>query len=304
MGLKIHKSYPIDQCALFKLHSKRKLSTILGTSLPKLLRLIEQGDENYHQFEITPTGRKPRTVQHPKDQLQRVHTRLFNLLRRVTPPAYLHSGVKGRSYVTNAKSHIGEHSVRKLDIKSFYPSTKFHHIHQFFRDTLLCSPDVANILTRLTTVNDHVPTGSCISQALAFYAHLEMFNKMYAASSEVSINMTVYVDDVTFSGKNLSDSFIFIIKKIIHQRGLAYHKERSYHYNEPKLITGVIINKNEIKVPNKLQQAIHKESKELQQLTSEQLRSLTGKCNAAAQIEPKFLSSARRVRKRAIESIE
>ncbi|MET0100091.1 MAG: reverse transcriptase family protein [Sedimenticola sp.] len=291
-----NKSYPIHQCALYKLRNKRKLASILGLPLPKLLRLVKLGDRNYHQFEINPAGRKPRPVQHPKARLEQIHARLFELLRRVTPPAYLHSGIKGRSYVTNAKSHLGEHPVCKLDIKSFYPSTTYQHVSQFFRDTLSCSPDVAAILTSLTTVNGHLPTGSCLSQILAFYSHVEMFNKIHNAASDLGITMTCYVDDITCSGEGVTPGFLFEIKKIIHKRGLTYHKERIYRSDEPKLITGVIINKDEARVPNKLQRVIHEGIDELAASTVDDLRSLAGKCNAAAQIEPHFLGIASRVR--------
>ena len=290
------KAYPLHQCALFKLRNKRRLASLLGIPLSKLLRLVELGDRNYHQFEIRPMGRKSRLVQHPKEQLEYIHERLFTLLRRVIPPPYLHSGIKGRSYVTNAKSHLGEHPVGKLDIKSFYPSTTHQHVHQFFRDTLCCSPDVAAILTRLTTVDGHIPTGSCLSQILAFYAHMDMFDKIYGLASKAGITMTCYVDDITFSGKYVTPGFLFEVKKIIHQRGLSYHKEQLYRSDEPKLITGVIINKNNAKVPNKLQQSIHQGIKEITSSNADDLRSLAGKCNAAAQIEPRFLHYAKHTR--------
>ncbi len=291
------KAYPLHQCALYKLRNKRRLAALLGLSLPKLQELADLGDDNYQQFEIKPVGRKPRPVQHPKERLDRVHVRLFELIRRIAPPPYLHSGIRGRSYVTNANAHIGEHPVGKLDIKGFFPSTTNLHVYQFFTETLKCSSDVAALLTRLATVDGHIPTGSCLSQILAFYAHMEMFNKIYRISLEAEVNMTCYVDDLTFSGHGVTQTFLYGIKKIIHQRGLTYHKERLYRDNEPKLITGVIIKGNQIKVPNKLQQAIYEGINGLEGSTADDLRSLAGKCNAAAQIEPHFLGLARRIRK-------
>ncbi|MEJ1363924.1 MAG: hypothetical protein RPU64_14910 [Candidatus Sedimenticola sp. (ex Thyasira tokunagai)] len=124
-----------------------------------------------------------------------------------------------------------------------------------------------------------------------------MFDKIYRNASKAGISMTCYVDDITFSGPGVTPGFLFGVKKIIHQRGLTYHKERLYRSDEPKLVTGVILNKNKLKVPNKLQHAIHRGMIGLSGSTPEYLRSLAGKCNAAAQIEPKFLSLARKIRK-------
>ena len=291
------KTYPLEQCALYKLRNKRRLAALLNISPDRLHRLLILGDRNYHQFEIRPQGRKPRQVEQPKKHLERVHTRVFTLLKRVTPPPYLHSGIKGKSYVTNARSHLGDHPVGQLDIMSFYPSTTHQHVYKFFRKSLLCAPDIARILTRLTTVSGHVPTGSCISQLLAFYAHKEMFDEIYALASQAGITMTCYVDDLTFSGTSVTPRFIWEAKKRIHQQGLRYHKVRLYQAKDPKRITGVIIRGNEAKVPNKLQQSIHLGLNELSNQDLDQLRSLAGKCNAAAQIETRFQSAARRVRK-------
>jgi len=291
-------SYPINQCALYRLTTKRKLASLLNLTNEKLLWLAEQGDKNYRTFVITPDGRKSRTVEQPKKELEHVHSRLFDLLRRVEAPEYLYSGVRGRSYVTNASQHIGCHNLAKLDIKAFYPSTTTRNVYYFFRDTLQCAPDVAGILASLTTYDGHVPTGSCLSQVLAFYAHYDMFNEIHNLSVSRGVTMTCYVDDLTFSGRAVSRGFLFEIKKLIHQRGLGYHKECFYTKGQAKLVTGVIIKGDDIKAPNRLQLAIHQGVAKLPTSSIvKPLRSLVGRCNAAFQIEGRFKIVATRVRR-------
>lgn len=297
MPRRIIKSYELNQCALYKVTTKRKLAKILCLSTSQFKKLIEQGDKNYNIFTIHPVGRKSRTVEQPKKALEQLHLRIFKLLQCISPPDYLYSGVRKRSYVQNAQRHTGVHNVAKLDIKKYYPSTMKHHVFGFFKDTLLCSPDVAGILATLTTCNGHVPTGSPLSQHLAFYAHYNMFNKIHALSVAHGITMTCYVDDITFSGKRLSRSFLFKIKKIIYQRGLKYHKEHFYTKDIPKLITGVIIKGNNSYVPNKLNKGIGLGIRNIKTTTTDDMRSLVGKCNAATQIDKRFISYARHIRK-------
>ena len=280
--------YPLDQCAIYKLQTKKKLAALLGLSLGQLKLLSEKSDKNYKIFDIHPEGRKSRTVEQPKPILERIHARIFRLLQRVETPGYLYSGVKGRSYVNNAAAHGGRHNLAKLDIKSFYPSTKSYRVYSFFNKTLQCSPDVSGILTRLTTCSGHVPTGSCLSQLLAYYSNKQMFDEIYAIASHSGVAMTCYVDDLVFSGMNVSRGFLFSIKKVIHKNGLKYHKERFYHKDQPCLVTGVIVKNNKLLVPNKLNKAIGIDLRSTCTLNEEELRSLVGRCNAASQIEARF----------------
>ncbi|MCP3670261.1 MAG: hypothetical protein GY814_07485 [Gammaproteobacteria bacterium] len=124
-----------------------------------------------------------------------------------------------------------------------------------------------------------------------------MFDKIYQLAVENDVRMTCYVDDLTFSGDAVNSAFMFEVKKIIHHRGLKYHKECTFNATDPKLVTGVIVKQEQILVPNKLQLAISHGIENISSASPDEIRSLAGKCNAAAQIEPRFLSLARYVRK-------
>jgi len=126
------KRYPINQSPLYKLRNRRKLASIFNLKISDLEALVKRND-NYRIFRIGKETKKTRTVEVPKPKLDRLHHRLFVLLSRIEPPDYLHSGVKGRSYVTNAKSHLHAHELAKVDIVQFFPSTKGWHVFNFFQ---------------------------------------------------------------------------------------------------------------------------------------------------------------------------
>ena len=138
--------YTIDQSPLYRLATKKKLAQLLHTSVRSMLSIVKRGDKNYNVFEISQRG-KNRTVEHPKTYLEKIHKRLFKILRRIKTPEYLHSGIRGRSYISNAKAHRGNHPVAKIDIKGFYPSTTgvleilchFRNIQETRNDTCLRS---------------------------------------------------------------------------------------------------------------------------------------------------------------------
>lgn len=253
-------SYNINQSPLFKLKSKRKLAEILDLTTQEVESLANR-DDNYREFLIGKSSGRPRRIEEPKPHLERIHRRLFTLLSRIEAPGYLHSGVKDKSYISNAKIHLRSNTAITLDIESFFPSTLGWHVFEFFKSTMECSEDVAGLLTKLSTVRGHVPTGSCLSQVIAFYAHKVMFDEIYALAEQSGFKMTCYVDDITISGPNVGHSFLYKVRGILQRRGLKSKskKEAVYRNGEAFQITGTIIKGGGIFLPNRKHKIIHEE---------------------------------------------
>lgn len=254
--------YAINQSPLYMLKSKKKLGEVLYLSLSKLERLTKKQD-NYIVF-----LKKSRVIEQPKPLLEVIHRRLFNLLIKIETPAYLHSGVKGRSYITNAKAHLSSNKMVTLDIKKFFPSTKGWHVFNFFNKVMKCSPDVAYLLTALCTYDNHIPTGSCLSQVIAFYAHYEMFEEIYNFASSKKLIMTCYVDDISISGNKANKSTIFFLRKILSKERLdsSKKKEHVFGLGIPKMITGSVIVNNQLKLPNHKHKIIDQEIKRIKSI--------------------------------------
>lgn len=255
----------------------------------KPLLLLAEAEDNYQIFTIYKNG-KPRTVQTPKKHLEAIHTRLFKLLQRIETPEYLHSGVKRRSHVTNAKAHETSGGLVKLDIKGYYPSTKRERVYQFFRSDLHCSSDVAKVLSDLSCVNGHIPTGSPLSQILAFFASFHMFDDISLLAKGSGVTFTLYVDDLTFSGHKVSKAFLWNIKKIIHNYGFEYHKEYSAPPQRVKVVTGVAIGNDGVRVQNKHQKAIYQlYSQHIEdEISNDDMPRLIGMMSSASQVSSKF----------------
>lgn len=242
------KAHALNQSPFFKLYSVPRLCRILGITRGQLDHLVKSGS-NYHVFEKVTRG-KTRVIEAPKPMLASVHSRIFKLLARIQTPAYLHSGVRGRSYLTNATSHDGRQAGFKLDIKSFYPSTSFDHVYQAFRAQFLCSRPVAKLLASLATIDGHLPTGSSLSQCMAFFAHQAMFDHIDHVVRDFGGQLTVYVDDLYVSVPIVKRWQVKRVCKIIESQGLEWHKERVYRAGKPKTVTGVVISPNGTRLPN------------------------------------------------------
>lgn len=291
--------YALNQCALYKLKNKRKLARLFHTSIKDIDNLLKN-ENNYRIFQVGKhSDGKPRLVEWPKPYLERLHRRILMLLQRIQSPPYLHSGTKGRSYITNAKEHVGLKEVVKLDIRKFYPSTKSIHVYRYFNYEMQCSSDVAGLITKIITCGEHIPTGSCVSQLVAFLVHKKLFDEVYALSKSSGITMTCYVDDLTFSGSDVSGEFVSAVKGLIRSAGLKHHKEKRYARTKPKLVTGVVVTRTGIRVRNRLLKKIHdgfaamaKAVEEGEELTG--VERLIGQINAANEISQDYRRMKRR----------
>ena len=244
--MKLRKKYPLNQSPFYKLSNHQVLAKILGINMPILKKLLVQSDKNF-MFGKAPGS--TREIQVPKSQLFRVHLRIAKLLSRIHTPDYLSSGVKGRSHVTNAKMHCGDLEVAKVDIEKFYPSTTIEIVRKGLRKKFKMSDDVAETLSKLVTVSGFVPTGSPVSQSLAYFVNASIFDHINIYAKTRGLKFSLYVDDLTFSGAKIpKELFGFLKKHIKDNRGYNLHKFRLYGVETEKVITGVVIKKDIISV--------------------------------------------------------
>lgn len=287
------KSYERNQSQLYKVTSPGQLAERLGITLGEL-HMLEKAADNYIRWIDKKTGRP---IQQPKPLLKRVHRRVAFLLSRIETPDFLHSAIKGRSYISNAVGHDAALPSVKIDVRKFYPSTRVQAVYHFFRDRMCCDGDVAGILAKLLTVDGHLATGSSVSPILSFFAYEDMFNEIAALASARGCVMTCYVDDMVFTGSNATRRIIYDAIQIVRRYRLWGHKTKLFKAGQPKVITGVAITKRGSRLPNKRQAAIGEERAKLDRATTDLeriaiMRRLVGRLYEAAQIDPSWFPKA------------
>src|SRR6185437_15910064 len=99
----------LSECWLYAIVSPSDLARRLSTRGNEVkvddLSFFAKDAGNYRLFSIINEKGKARPIQWPKRRLQAVHARIHKLLSRVAVPKYLHSAVRGKSYVSNAAAH-------------------------------------------------------------------------------------------------------------------------------------------------------------------------------------------------------
>jgi len=290
MSTSTHKRVPVRASALFKLTSPRRLAEILLVPGSTLNRLVNAGDSNYL---VRPDRKSGRIIEEPKPQLKLIHQRFARLLAQIETPDYLHSGVKGRSYITNANAHGADHSCIKLDIKKFFSSSSSHYVQRFFEEVLEYPPDVASRAKRLLTYGGHLPTGGNASTILSFWAYKPMFDEIEALAKQHQCEFTLYVDDMSITGLFANRKCQQAARKIVARYALRAHKMKAFSAGQPRVLTGIAKTRRGREVPHRRAKGIALlEQEEAAALTAAEkmkvLPSLIGKLSEAAIVDPSW----------------
>lgn len=281
---------------LYRIGNKTKLAKYLGITRKELLNLCN--DDLYKVREKPKhNGTGTRTIEAPAKQLKSIQRKLNKELQKIEIPSYLFSGIKGKSFIDNALVHVQNKYILCVDIHSFYPSTSSRKVLQFYKYSLEIPNDIAKILTELTTFCGHLPTGAPTSVILAYFAYAKTFEDIYTKAQELNIDMSVYVDDVTFSSqKTIPKSFYNFVEKRMKLQGLTLKEKKTKWYkpDDFKIITGHGISaQNEGKVPikNILKIKAIMQGKNIKELSYQELISLKGALVVAQRIESGFFNT-------------
>jgi len=295
--------HPLNQSRLYKVKSLAQLAEILKLSKTDM-RYIARDKDNYIRF----TTKEGQDVQWPKPILRGAQKRAAQLLSRIETPNFLHSAKRGRSYITNAKRHSSMQPSVKIDIRIFFQSTRAPAVFDFFRAEMSCEPDVAAVLTKLMTVDGHLPTGGNASPILSYFTYRDMFSEIEDLARQRGCVMTCLIDDLTLTGPGATRALIYDVRRIIARYRLWVHKTKIFKPDQPKIITGVAVTRIGYRVPNKHQVAIAEDVKSLAAARCDEerlviLRRVIGRMHEAAQIEPPWRRRANAlvVQRRVIE---
>ena len=251
-----HKFYPLEQSCFYRVRSRKRLGKLLFSSV-RALEFLANNDDLYSCWHEEKKRGGLRLIEAPHENLKRVQRRLAALLQRIEPPKFLMAPVKGRSYVHNAAAHVGSRAYRLLDLEDFFPSCSSNRVYWFFHKKLKCSPDVASILTKISTRNGYLPQGSPSSPILAYFAYCDMWSEIDEIIDSSGCRLTVYADDITVSGNIIRENDIWLVKKTLHRFGHMFSagKEKKL-IDRPADVTGVIVTQETLLLPNRQHQKI------------------------------------------------
>lgn len=240
---KNYERYGIERSPFSLRPTKRDLALLLGESLKDLTTLaIPSFKEQFvvrRQAETGTKKKKIRDLVYPESRLRGIHERLKFHLNKVKQPSYLFSPRKDRSQRDNAAMHLDQEMYLTLDFKQFYPSTTSAMVRKWFQNDLGMFPDVARLLTDLSTIDEKVSFGSPLTPVLCTFVHRQMFNEIADVCESYELRYTLWVDDLTISGLSIPGAVLKLIREIIRKNGLKSHKIRFHQGRNPVFVTGI-----------------------------------------------------------------
>lgn len=286
-----HKGgYSIRDSRFFRLRSRKKLAELLHIA-PATLAAIA-GDEDLYVrrwkhkklkdgepgcwLKYEPSGalaESYRPIDIPDPRLKAAQARIADFLARITPPDFLFSPVKGRSYVDNAAHHCGSNAFWLLDVADYFPSCTANNVARFFRRDLECSPDVTAVLVRLTTLRESLPQGSPCSPILAYFSNRPMWDEIYELVKGVGCKLSLYADDITISGPTVPKAMIWRMKQVVHRHGLRLKPAKEVSLiSAPADVTGVIVRGERTLLPNRKLKLLAELKKQRRKVRNPKLR--------------------------------
>lgn len=138
--------------------------------------------------------------------LKSIHKKINRkILSKVYYPDYLYGGLKNnpdgtsRNHIANAKLHQGKRLIVSADIDGFFPSITESTIQNIWQCFFPFSPNVANLLTRLTSYQGKLPQGWGNSPYLAQLVFWKTEHILYQELLKQDIEYSRFIDDFTLS---------------------------------------------------------------------------------------------------------
>lgn len=268
----------LSRFALPQFRNPEELARWLGIPLGQLAWLVHRFDEeqrpadeaaaHYYYRWIRKRTAGRRLIEAPKAKLKRVQQRILeDILDRVPPHAAAHGFVAGRSICTNARPHVGQRVLIKLDLEGFYPSVSLSRVTAIFR-SLGYAREAAIWLGRLTTsalpvslvragaanaelapyLGRRLPQGAPTSPALANLSAFSLDLRLAGLARSFGARYTRYADDLTFSGdegflKSLA-VFLPLVSRIVRAERFRLNpaKRKVIRSSQRQTVTGVVVN--------------------------------------------------------------
>lgn len=143
-----------------------------------------------------------RTVIKPDKELKQWLRRANKLLNKhfLGWPAFMHGGIKTRSYVTYARPHVGKPCVITVDIKACFDTIAEDKLLLALQKHLTVSQGIGRQLTEKLCYRGTVPQGFPTSNFLSNLYLLDVLTKLHGSFGKKNLEFGNYVDDIAVSG--------------------------------------------------------------------------------------------------------
>lgn len=225
-------------------HSPDELARRLGMTLEDLQAV----KVDYVEAFIPKRSGGSRRLLVPSPELKAVQRRILHrVLARLTVHPAVTGFENGQSIVHNAKQHVGQQVVLKMDIEDFFPSTTAERITKYLQ-RVGWNREAAELLAKLTTTENGLPQGAPTSPRLSNLVNRRLDTGIARVARNRKATYTRYADDITISfprdnGKRVR-GMVQYVRRRLKQEGYRNNrrKELILRKHQQQRVTGLVVN--------------------------------------------------------------
>lgn len=236
------------------------LAKLLGVQNEILSKIVFNSSSFYYNFEIPKRNEGFREISAPYPVLLQSQRWIYeNIL--IKQPLHENSKgfIKNVSIVDNAKAHLNQTYLLKMDVENFFPSIKINRIISIFRN-LGYTKKISYYLASICCLNNELPQGAATSPTLSNIIAKRLDYRLSGFASKFDLKYTRYADDFTFSGKQLPVRLISYIENIVKEEGFVINQSKTklLNKNKQKIVTGISISSDKLTIPKKTKREVRK----------------------------------------------
>lgn len=213
-----------------------------------LIEILKDTSDHYSHFRLGKRSGGFRTISAPDATLRNIQQIIYKriLLSVNVHPASM--GFRQNISVThNAKSHLGNKHILKVDITDFFGSIKKHRVIKAF-EKIGYPTNISQVMAELCTLEGKLPQGAATSPALSNIIVYDMDVKLASVAQKSNLKYTRYADDLTFSGEDISfELTLSEIDRVIREEKFAIQRKKTRFLTEKKrkIVTGISVSSGE-----------------------------------------------------------
>lgn len=235
-------------------------AALLGLKVGVLTNMIRKPISFYRKFNIPKRSGGIREIVTPHKSLLTVQQWIcMHILSTFEIHSAAYAYVKNKNVAQNASLHIGCNEMLKIDLKNFFPSISIARVRELFKRKGY-SKEIAAYLSYLCCLNDSIPQGAGTSPLISNIILQNLDKRLYNFSKNQGVTYSRYSDDLIFSGDEIPLGFKETVILNIEDEGfkIRIEKLKEYYTTHRKLVTGILIKQNQIR----LQKSVRRDIKE------------------------------------------
>jgi hypothetical protein len=206
-----------------------------------------------HKTELKSDGRA-RHIYAPDKGLKHVLAQIKKVvIAKYDYPEYVYA-LGGNTLRDHALVHDTSHELVKMDIRDFFPTISSDEIYRVWLLVFDFSPEIARLLTKLTTHDYHLQQGFTTSSHLAGVAALPFTTSLSKYCKGAGVAFSQYVDDLNFSSSKINRRDLFRhTVSLVQSRQFAVKRRKTKMYSSKlgKVVTGASLHTGTIRATRK-----------------------------------------------------